>query len=104
MLYTMYLAFRSIGVQFCSLVRVTLFLLNDGPETGGTGVAVEAKESAFDRDRVPVEENEDRWCCEIREEGANGVYYCGDEIDRSAFFQGGLIGLIRRAMLGSNVR
>ena len=39
--------------------------------------------------RVPVKEDKNRWCCEFREESANGLFHYGSEVEPSAFLEQG---------------
>ena len=64
-------------------------MFEGGSETNGAGVAMEAEGPRRVDDRVPVREDEYRWCCEFREKGRNGILHCGGEIKRSALFSKG---------------
>lgn len=54
---------------------------------------------------VPIEEEvDDRWCCEFREKGTNGVLHYGDKFERSIFLRKAVIGRIRQVILERNIR
>ena len=65
---------------------IRLFLFEGGSETSGAGVAMEAEGPRRVDDRVPVQEDEYRRCCEFREKDTNGILHCGGEIKRSVLF------------------
>ena len=65
---------------------IRLFLFEGGSEASCAGVAMEAEGPRRVDDRVPVQEDKYWGCCEFREEGTNGIFHCGGEIQRDALF------------------
>lgn len=97
----MHVACSSSNVEFFSLTRVSLFLLERGFEASGISVALEAKGSAFVRDDcVPVGEDEYRWYCEFRVKSTDGVFHYGAEC--SGFTKETINVRIRRGMIDRN--